>query len=164
MPLGSVFIPYVEGISEKLNHYNIGMILKMPCSQRSILLRIRLKMNAHLMAYCLWYFLQIGTSYDDITGRPLAILLKGYKYSQKECLVEKTENCPMYTWRTSSFANWNRCSWCCTRHLQTWQIWQIQLTNLIGNFACKKTLDQQENWQVCIYWNARLGFFLKFDA
>jgi hypothetical protein len=36
--------------------------------------------------------------------------------------------------------------------------------NLTGNFAHKETLDQQGNWQVCIYWNARLGFFLIFDA
>jgi hypothetical protein len=36
----------------------------------------------------------------------------------------------------------------------------MQLANLTANFAHKETLDQQ----VCIYWNARLGFFFIFDA
>ena len=52
MPLGSMFIPYVKGSSEKLNHYNIRTIFKMQCNQRSLLLRSRLEMNPHLMEYC----------------------------------------------------------------------------------------------------------------
>jgi hypothetical protein len=101
-------------------------------------------------------FCNCGTSYDGRTGRPLAILLKGYKYNQKECLIEKTENCPMYTWRTSSLETETGIGDTVPGIFKHDRFNKYSLT---GNYAHKETLDQQGNWQVCVYWNARLGFF-----
>jgi hypothetical protein len=77
-PLGSVYIPYMKGVSEKFkcigNRYNIRAILKTKHTLMSSLMKIRPERDPQQTAQCICSIpRECGRSYIGETGRPLAM-------------------------------------------------------------------------------------------
>jgi hypothetical protein len=88
-PLGSLYISYVKGVSEKFkrirNQYNIRKISRMKHTPRSSLMRTRPERDPQLMAQCDHSIpCECGRSYIDETGRPLAMQLDEHGHNLKE--------------------------------------------------------------------------------
>jgi hypothetical protein len=93
-PLGSVYIPYVKGVSEKFrrigNRYNIRTILKTKHSLRSSLMRTRPERNPLHGAQGIYSIpCECGKSYISETGRPLAVRLREHIHNLQQGLLEK---------------------------------------------------------------------------
>jgi hypothetical protein len=83
-PLASVFIPCVKGVSEKFNciwnRYNIRTISK---TEHSLY---------EFTDECIYSIpSDRGRSYNDETGRPLAVRLSEHRHNLKDGLLEKSK-------------------------------------------------------------------------
>jgi hypothetical protein len=72
-PLGSVYIPYVKGVSDKFkrigNQYNIRTVFKTKHTLRSSLVRTRPKRDPQQTAHCVYsIFCECGRCYVGETG------------------------------------------------------------------------------------------------
>jgi hypothetical protein len=79
-PMGSVYIPYVKGVSEKFkcigDQYNIRTIFKTKHTLRSSLMKTMLERDTQKMAQCVYSNpCECGRSYIGETGRHLAMWL-----------------------------------------------------------------------------------------
>jgi hypothetical protein len=93
-PLGSVYIPYVKGVPEKIkrtgNQYNIRTIFRTKLTLWSSLMRTRPERDPQQMAQCVYSIAcECGRSYMGETGRPLAVWLREHRHNLKEALLEK---------------------------------------------------------------------------
>jgi hypothetical protein len=93
-PQGSVYIPYVKGVSEQFkligNRYNIRMIFKTERTLRNTLMKTRPERDPEQTAQCIYSIpCECGRSYIGETGRPLAVRLREHRHSLKEGLAEK---------------------------------------------------------------------------
>jgi hypothetical protein len=92
--LGSVYIPYVKGVSEKFKHvrkrYNILTIFKTKHTLRSLLMKTRPGRDLQQTAQCVYIIsCDCGRNYIDETDRPLAMRLREHRHNFKEGLLEK---------------------------------------------------------------------------
>jgi hypothetical protein len=92
-PLGSVYIPYVKGISEKFkciwNRYNIRTIFKTKHALRSSLVKTRPERGLQQTAQCVCSIpCECGRRYIGETERTLAVRLRENKHNLKEGLLE----------------------------------------------------------------------------
>jgi hypothetical protein len=95
-PLGSVYITFVMGVSEKFKHivnlYNIRTVFKTKHTLRSSLIKTRSKTDPQQMAQCLCSIpCECGRSCVSKTGRPLAMWLHEHRHSLREGLIEKSK-------------------------------------------------------------------------
>jgi hypothetical protein len=95
-PLGSVYIPYVKGVSEKFkrigNRYNIRKIFKTKHTLRSSLMKTRPERDPLQTAQCFYSIpCECGRSYIGETDRPLAVRLREHRYSLQQGLLEKSK-------------------------------------------------------------------------
>jgi hypothetical protein len=102
-PLRPVFIPYVEGVSEKFkcigNRYNTGTIFKTEHTLRSSLMKTRLERDPQQMAECIYSIpCECGRSYIGETGRPLAMRLceEGHSVGWDEAGILEIESNSRY--------------------------------------------------------------------
>jgi predicted GIY-YIG superfamily endonuclease len=92
-PLGSVYIPYVKGVSEKFkrigNQYNIRTVFKTEHILRSSLVRTRPKRDPQQTAHCVYSIpCECGRRYIGETGRPLAVRIREHRHNLKEGLLD----------------------------------------------------------------------------
>jgi hypothetical protein len=95
-PLGSVYIPYVKGVSEKFkrvgNRYNIRTIFRTKHTLRSSLMNTRPKIEPQQTAQCGYSVLcECGRSYIGETGRLLAARFREHRHNLKEGLLKKSK-------------------------------------------------------------------------
>jgi predicted GIY-YIG superfamily endonuclease len=95
-PLGSVYIPYVKGVSEKFkrtgNRYNIRTIFKTKHELRSSLMKTRPERDPQQTPRCVYSIpCECGRSYIGETGRPLAARLCEHRHYVREGLLEKSK-------------------------------------------------------------------------
>jgi hypothetical protein len=93
MALGSMYISYVNGISERFkligNHNNIRTIFKSKHTLRSSLMKTRLERDPQQMAHCIYSIsCECGRSYIGKTGRPLAVQLHEPRCNLKEHVLK----------------------------------------------------------------------------
>jgi hypothetical protein len=77
-PLGSVYIPYVKGVSVKFKHignqYNVRMIFRMKHTCRRLLMKTRPEGDPQQTAQCIYSIpCECGRSYIGKRSRPLAL-------------------------------------------------------------------------------------------
>jgi hypothetical protein len=92
-PLGSVYVPYVKGVSEKFkciwNRYDIRTIFKTKYNLTNALMKTRLERDQQQMAQTIYSIpCECGRSYIGKTGRPLAVQLREHTQNLKEGLLE----------------------------------------------------------------------------
>jgi hypothetical protein len=109
-PLGSVYIQYVKGVSQKFKHignqYNIRMIFETKHTLRSWLKRTR-EGNPQQTSQCVSSIpCEYGRSYVGGTGRPLAVHLCEHRHSLKEDLLEKS-NLAHHAYEEGHRVGWN---------------------------------------------------------
>jgi hypothetical protein len=95
MPISSVYIPYVKGISEKLKHtgnYYIRTIFRTKHNLRSSLVRTRLEWDPQQMTHCSIPS-KCGRSYINKTGRTLTMWLPEHRHNLKGSFLEKPKLC-----------------------------------------------------------------------
>jgi hypothetical protein len=95
-PLGSVYIPYMNGVSEKFkrigNRYNIRNILKTKHTLRSSFMETRLERDRQQTAQCVYSIpCECGRSYIAETGTPLAMRHREHMHNLKYGLLEKSK-------------------------------------------------------------------------
>jgi hypothetical protein len=95
-PLGSVYIPYVKGVSQKFkrigNLYNIRTIFKTKHKFMSSLMKTRQERHPQQTAGCVYSIpCECGRSYIGETRRPLAVRLREHKHNLKEGLLETSK-------------------------------------------------------------------------
>jgi hypothetical protein len=90
-----MYIPYVNGVSEKLKH--IGMNITLGRSSKlnthlGILMKTRPERDLQEMAQCIYIFpCECGRSYIGETGRLLVVGLLEHRQNLKEGLLEKSK-------------------------------------------------------------------------
>jgi hypothetical protein len=94
--LGSVYIPYVKGVSEKSkrrgNRYNSRTIIKIKHTLRSSLMKTRSERDPLQTAQCIYSIpCECGRNYIGETGRPLAVRLREQRHSLQQGLLEKSK-------------------------------------------------------------------------
>jgi hypothetical protein len=94
-PLGSVYISYVKGVSEKVKHignrYNIRTIFKTKHTLRSSLTKTRgkeIRSREHSVSS---FPYECGRSYIGETGRHLAVRLREDRHNLQQGLLEKSK-------------------------------------------------------------------------
>jgi hypothetical protein len=97
--LGSVYIPYVKGVSEMFKHignrHNIRRIFKP--KHIASLMKTRPERDPQQAAQCVYSIpCEFGRSYIGETGRPLAVRLREHKYNLKYGLLKKIKISPTY--------------------------------------------------------------------
>jgi hypothetical protein len=95
-PLGSVYIPYVKGVSEKfkriLNRYNIRTIFKTKHTLRSSLMKTRPERGPLQTTQCIYSIpRECGRSYIGETSRHLAVRLREHRHNLQQGLLEKSK-------------------------------------------------------------------------
>jgi hypothetical protein len=89
-PLGSVYIPYVKGVSEKfkrIGYRYIRTIFKTNHALRSSLMKTRPERGPLQTALCIYSIpCECGRSYIGETGRPLAVRLHEYRHHLQQGL------------------------------------------------------------------------------
>jgi hypothetical protein len=95
-PLGSVYIPYVKGVSETFkrtgNRCNIRTIFKTKHNLSSSLMKTRPEREPVQMAQWIYSIpCECGRSYTGETGRPLAVRLREHRHNLKDGLLEKSK-------------------------------------------------------------------------
>jgi predicted GIY-YIG superfamily endonuclease len=95
-PLGSMYIPYVKGVSEKFkrigNQYNIRTVFKTKHTLRSSLVRTRPKRYLQQMAHCVYSIpCECGRRYNGETGRLLAVRIREHKHNLNEGILDKSK-------------------------------------------------------------------------
>jgi hypothetical protein len=90
-----MYIPYVEGVSEKFkrigNRHNIRMIFKTIHTLRSLLMKTRPGRDPQQTAQCIYSIpCECGRSYIGETGRPLAVRIREHRQG----LLEKIKISP----------------------------------------------------------------------
>jgi hypothetical protein len=94
--MGSVYTPYLKGVSEKFrrigNRYNIRAIFKTKHTLRSSLMKTRQERDPLQTAQCIYSIpCECGRSYIGETGRPLAVQLREHRHNLKQGLLEKSK-------------------------------------------------------------------------
>jgi hypothetical protein len=94
-PLGSVYIPYVKGVSEKfkcIGNRDIRTIFKTKHTLRSSLTKTRPERVLHQVAQCTYSIPhECGKSYIGETDRLLAVWLREHKYNLQQALLKKSK-------------------------------------------------------------------------
>jgi hypothetical protein len=95
-PLGSVYIPYVKGVSEKFkrvrNCYNIRTIFRTKRTLRSSLMKTRPEGDPQQTAQCICSVpCECGRSYTGERGRPAAVRLREHRHNLQQGLLEKSK-------------------------------------------------------------------------
>jgi hypothetical protein len=125
-PLGSLYIPYVKGISEKFkrtgNRCNIRRIFRTKHTLTSSPVKIRPERNQQQTTQCICSIrCGCGRSYTGETGRPLALRSREHRHNLKEGSPEKSKlaNIPMK--RVIGYVK------------MTLEFWKLKVTAGIGN-------------------------------
>jgi hypothetical protein len=95
-PLGSVYIPYVKGVSEKFkrigNRYSIRTIFKTKHTLRSSVMTTRPERDPLQTAQCIYSIpCECGRSYIGETGRRLAVRLREHRHNLQQGLLDKSK-------------------------------------------------------------------------
>jgi hypothetical protein len=95
-PLGTIYIPYVKGVSEKLRRigkqYNIRTICRIKHTLRYSLVKTRPKIDPRKIANCIYSIpCECGRSYIGETGRSLAVRIHEHRHNLKLGLLEKSK-------------------------------------------------------------------------
>jgi hypothetical protein len=97
-PLGSVYIPYVKGVSESSNTHGIDTTLGWFSELKTLLGVHSRKPGRKETAQCIYSITcECGRSYIGETGRPLAVLLREHRHNLQQGLLQKSKlaNMPM---------------------------------------------------------------------
>jgi hypothetical protein len=95
-PLGSVYSPYVLGVSEKFkriwNRYNTRTIFKTKRAVSTSLMKTTPERDLHETAQCIYSSpCECGRSYIVETGRSLAVRLREHRHNLRQGLQEKSK-------------------------------------------------------------------------
>jgi hypothetical protein len=95
-PLGSAYVPYVKGVSEKFihigNRYNIRTIFKTKHTLRGSLLKTRLEGDSLQTAQCIYNVpCECGRSYIGESGGPIAMRLLEHRHNLQQGLQGKSK-------------------------------------------------------------------------
>jgi hypothetical protein len=95
-PLGSVYMPYVKGVSEKFkrigNRYNISTIFRTEHTLKGSLMGSRPERHPQQTAQCVYSIAyECGRSCIRETVRPLAVRPHEHRHNFKDSLLEKSK-------------------------------------------------------------------------
>jgi hypothetical protein len=107
--LGSVYIPYVNGVSEKFkrigNRYNIRTIFKH--TLRILIMKTRPERDPLQTPQCIYSIpCECGRSYIGETSRPLAVRLREHGHKLQEGLLEKS-NLAQHAYEVGHGVGWD---------------------------------------------------------